>query len=201
MFNANQIKQVNELNSSKYDSLWSSVIYGSKETGEYINWKQTDPKWSNIRVGNSNGTLGKIGCLITSISILIKKSGIETNIVNFNPGTFLEALNKNNSFDMYGNLQYAGLNKTIPNFNYVGNINLRDKTKEEKRNLIKEYLDKGYYLSVEVLGATDSSQHWVAITGVNNNSVSIVDPSTNANDLWSSYEWNKTSQFNYFKAK
>ena len=28
--------------------------------------------------------------------------------------------------------------------------------------------------------------------------VNIVDPGSNGTDLWSSYEWSKSSQFNYF---
>ena len=35
-------------------------------------------------------------------------------------------------------------------------------------------------------------------TGVNGNNVNIVDPESNGTDLWSSYEWSKSSQFNYF---
>lgn len=45
---------------------------------------------------------------------------------------------------------------------------------------------------------TPGNQHWVAITGVNGNNVNIVDPGSNGTDLWSSYEWSKSSQFNYF---
>ena len=53
-------------------------------------------------------------------------------------------------------------------------------------------------LTIEVKGATPGNQHWVAITGVNENNVNIVDPGSNGTDLWSSYEWSKSSQFNYF---
>lgn len=57
---------------------------------------------------------------------------------------------------------------------------------------------KGYYLAIEVKGATPVNQHWVTITGVNGNNVNIVDPGSNGTDLWSSYECSKSSQFNYF---
>ena len=200
MFNPAQIKLINELNDDKYASLWNSAIYGSQDSGENTTWRQTDPRWSNIRVGNSNGTLGRIGCLVTSISILIQKSGVSTGITSFNPGTFLEALNKNNAFDGNGNLQYAGVNRAVPTFKYVGNVDLRGKSRNEKAQKIQEYLDKGYYLAAEVKSATENAQHWVAVTGVNQGSVSFIDPGSSATDMWSSYEWNKTSQFNYFKA-
>ena len=199
MFNYNQIKQINELNDKKYESLWNGAIYGSHDSGEYVSWRQTDPTWANVRMGNSNGTIGRIGCLVTSISILIQKSGVTTPIKPFNPGTLVTELNKVGGFDSSGNLYYGPISKVVPNFNFVGNVNLRGKSRDEKLKLIKEYLDKGYYLTAEVKGATENSQHWVAVTGVNEGSVSIIDPGSSATDMWSAYEWNKTSQFNYFK--
>lgn len=199
-FSSAQNKQLVELTDNKYASLWNGVIYGAADSGEYVNWRQAGQSWSNIKIGNTNSTLGQIGCLVTSISILIEKSGCNTTISPFNPGTFLEALNKNNAFDGSGNLQYAGVTRAVPNFSYVGNVNLRGKSRTEKLALITQYLNQGYYLAIEVKGATPGNQHWVAITGISGNNVIIVDPASDGTDLWSSYEWGKTSQFNYFKA-
>ena len=200
-FNAAQIRQYNELSSSEYNSLWGGVIYGLNNTGEFINWRQAGQSWSNIRIGNTSSTIGNIGCLVTSIAILIEKSGANTTIVPFNPGTFVEALNNNGGFDEKGNLYYAPINKVVPNFRYVGNVNLRGKTRAEKLESIKQYLNLGFYLTIEVKGATPGNQHWVAILGVDGNNVNIVDPASDKTDLWSSYEWSKSSQFNYFKAE
>lgn len=199
-FNANQLKQYNELSSPQYASLWNGAIYGSVDSGEYVTWRQMGQSWSNIKIGNTNSTLGQIGCLVTSISILIEKSGCNSTINPFNPGTFLEALNTNNAFDSNGNLQYAGVTRAVPNFKYVGNVNLRGKSRTEKLALITQYFNQGYYLTIEVKGATPGNQHWVAITGINGNNVVIVDPARDGTDLWSSYEWSKSSQFNYFVA-
>lgn len=199
-FNPNQIKQYNELYSDKYASLWNSVVYGMN-FGKYINWRQKNAPWSSIRIGNTTSTISDIGCLVTSIAILIQKSGVDTNNISpFNPGTFVEELNKNGGFDEKGNLQYAPINKIIPQFKYVGNINLRGKTRAEKLALISQYFNNGYYLTVEVRGATEGSQHWVAVIGINGNNIIMVDPATNYTDMWSTYEFSMTSQFNYFKA-
>ena len=199
-FNSAQLKQYNELSSDKYAMLWSGVIYGGIDSGEYVNWRQAGQSWSNIRIGNTNSTIGNIGCLVTSIAILIEKSGANNTIIPFNPGTFVEALNKNNGFDSGGNLQYAAVNKVVPNFKYVGNVNLRGKSRTEKLVLITQYFNQGYFITIEVKGATPGNQHWVAITNVNGNNVVIVDPASDKTDLWSAYEWSKSSQFNYFKA-
>lgn len=199
-FNFAQIRQYNELSNEEYASLWSGVIYGSNETGEYVNWRQAGQSWSNIKIGNTNSTIGSIGCLVTSIAILIEKSGANTTIIPFNPGTFVESLNKNGGFDSGGNLQYVAISKAVPNFKYIGKVDLKGKTRVEKLALIKQYFDLGYYLTIEVKGATPGNQHWVAITGINNNNVNIIDPASDKNDLWSAYEWSKSSQFRYFKA-
>lgn len=200
-FNAAQNKQLAELSSDKYANLWSGVIYGVNNSGEYVNWRQTDPSWANIKIGNTNSTIGKIGCLVTSIAILIEKSGANTTISPFNPGTFVEALNKNNGFDSGGNLQYVAVNKVVSGFSYVGNVNLRGKTRSEKLALITQYFNQGYFITTEVKGATPGNQHWVAVTGVDSINVMIVDPASSQTIMWNAYEVSKTSQFNYFKAE
>ena len=199
-FNNAQEKQIAELSDPKYASLWNGVVYGLQDSGEYINWRQKGATWSNIRIGNTTSTIGNIGCLVTSVAILIEKSGVNTNLTPFNPGTFVEALNKNGGFDGSGNLQYGAIKKVVPEFRYVGNINLREKTRQEKLALITQYFNQGYYLTVEVKGATPGNQHWVAIVGINGNDVMMVDPASNQTIMWNAYNYSKSSQFNYFKA-
>ena len=198
-FNTAQNNQLAELSSDKYASLWGGVIYGSNGSGEYVNWRQGDPSWANVRIGNTSSTVGRIGCLVTSIAILIEKSGVNTTISPFNPGTFVEALNKNGGFDGYVNLQYAAVNKAVPGFEYVGNVNLREKSRSEKLATISQYFSQGYYITAEVKGATQGSQHWVAITGVDSVNVMMVDPASSQTIMWNAYEVGKTTQFNYFK--
>lgn len=201
-FSPAQNKQLAELTDNRYASLWNGVIYGATDSGEYVNWRQAGQSWSNIKIGNTNSTIGNIGCLVTSIAILIEKSGVPTpNIEPFNPGTFVETLNKNGGFDERGNLYYGPISKVVPNFKYVGNVNLRGKSRSEKLALITQYVNAGYFVTEEVKGATPGNQHWVAVTGVNGNNVIMVDPASNQTDMWSAYEWSKSSQFNYFKAE
>lgn len=201
-FSPTQNKQLAELTDNKYASLWNGVIYGATDSDEYVNWRQAGQSWSNIKIGNTNSTIGNIGCLVTSIAILIERSGVPTpNIEPFNPGTFVEALNKNGGFDERGNLYYGPISKVVPNFKYIGNVNLRGKSRNEKLALITQYVNAGYFVIEEVKGATPGNQHWVAVTGVNNNNVIMVDPASNQTDMWSAYEWSKSSQFNYFKAE
>lgn len=202
-FNEEQKKQFAEINSEEYLSMWSSVIYGTfGSSGEITEWKQAGKEWSNIQIGNSGSTIGRIGCLTTSISILIKKSQVPTDMIDpFNPGTFVIALNNNYGFDESGNLQYSAISKVVPNFEYVGRVELKGKSKDDKLYEIQKYYSSGYYLALEVKGATKNSQHWVAVDNVTNNSILMLDPASTGTDVWSQYDWEKTSQFVYFKVK
>lgn len=201
-FTEKQRQQYLELTSEENDKLWYGVIYGNyRDNGEIEEWKQAGKEWSNIKIGTTNKTIGGIGCLTTSIAILIKKSGVSTkDIYPFNPGTFVIALNNNYGFDKHGNLSYNAINKAVPNFKYVGTVELRGKSKSQKLYEIQKYSENGYYLAIEVKGATKNSQHWVALDSVNNNRVLMLDPSSKEKDMWNKYDWNKTSQFIYFKA-
>lgn len=201
-FSESQLAQFTELTSERYQNLWSSVIYGIAGTsGEITEWKQKGMTWSDIKIGTTDATIGDIGCLVTSIAIQIKKSGVATNdIYPFNPGTFVIALNNAYAFDSNGNLSYAPISKVVPNFKYVGRVKLKGKTKSEKLYEIRKYYEDGYYLVAEVKGATLNNQHWVAVDNVINSTVVMLDPGSNETDMWREYDWNNTSQFIYFKA-
>lgn len=194
-----QKEQVNELLNSKYDDLWNSLIYGNNY-GEWANWRQKGAPWSNIKIGNTSKSIGDIGCLATSIAILIEKSGVPIPFQPFNPGTFVEAMNKNGGFDKDGNLYYGPISKVVPNFEYVGSAELLGKTEQEKFRIINEYYSKGYYLAIEVKG-NSGGQHWVAVNNIKGNTINMVDPGSNNINLWLTYNSVNTSQIRYFKAK
>lgn len=201
-FNNNQVKQLNELTNEKNKSLWNYAIYGNySSSGKSENWKQYGESWSSIRLGNSNHTISSAGCLVTSISILIKKSGVPTNGISpFNPGTFVVALNNVYGFDSNGCLKYAPISNLIPSFKYVGRVDLSGKSKLDKLNEIKRYYSSGYYLAIKVID-TNTSQHWVALDEIKNDTIIMSDPGSKATNLWTEYDWNNTTQFVYFKAE
>lgn len=196
--NDNQKQQVNELIDSQYEDLWNNLIYGNNY-GEWINWRQKGAPWSNIKIGNTTKSIGDIGCLATSIAILIEKSVVPIPFQPFNPGTFVEAMNKNGGFDKDGNIYYGPISKVVPNFEYVGSAELLGKSEQEKFRIINEYYSKGYYIAVEVKGNT--GQHWVAINDIKGSTISMIDPGSNSTNLWLKYTSINTSQIRYFKVK
>lgn len=171
---------------------------GCVSTGDFAGWKQCGMSWSNTPMGNSGRTLCNIGCLVTSVSMQIAKSGVPTNISNFNPGTFVEFLNKNGGFVSGGNFVWAGATKAAPSFVYQGSVSVLGMTKQQKLDKLKSLVSQqGVYVVAEVKGNT--GQHWVAIDGINGDTINMLDPSSSSNDMWGYYNWANTSTFAYYR--
>lgn len=166
-------------------------------TGPYAGWKQYGAPWSTIKMGTSGKNIGQIGCLVTSISILIAKSGVQTNVDTFNPGTFVKFLNSHGGFANGGNYIWGSEQKIAPKFKYVNKINVSGMTQTQKLNKIKELQSKGYYMTCEVKGNT--GQHWVAVDNVNGNTINMMDPGSKSTNMWKQYSWKNTSTIAYFK--
>lgn len=165
--------------------------------GDYASWLQSGQSWSSINLGNSSHTISSAGCLVTSISMLIAKSGVQTTVDGeFNPGTFVQKLNANGGF-VGANLQWAKVSVAAPNFVYQGSVQISGLSKEEKLNKINNLLSSGYYVVAEVKGST--GQHWVAIDSVSGNTVNMMDPGSTSTDMWKQYNWKNTSRLSYFK--
>ena len=168
-------------------------------TGEYTKWKQYEGEWTNVQIGNSGRTIKQIGCLVTSLSIQIAKSGVQTNISNFNPGTFVQALNNQGAFGDGGALlSYASVEKIAPSFKYQGYIDVLGKGKTEKLNAIKNIVNQhGVFAVAEVKGNT--GQHWVAIDKIDGDVITMMDPGSTATNMWNEYNWANTSRIVYYK--
>lgn len=168
-------------------------------TGDYTSWKQYGAPWSSIHLGNSKNTIQSAGCLATSLSMLVAKSGVQTNVNGkLNPGTFVQALSKNGGFVDSGNLQWNAISKVAPQFVWTGNEGILGKSKSEKLNKIKSLQDSGYYVVAEVKGNT--GQHWVAIDSVNGDTINMMDPGSTSTNMWQQYNWKNTSRLVWFKA-
>ena len=177
-------------NSGDYELV---IPEGSRDA---LNWKQYDSNWGSIKLGSKGETIKKVGCLATSVAIQIKLSGTQVNSENFNPGTWVQYLNKHGGFS--GSLfnwsdTWLGL---APNWHLVDARIYLPKSKEEKIRTIKQYLDQGYY---PIMTVKKSEGHWVAVTGVTNDNVLIADPGSAATTAWPKYEVTNTTRMAIFK--
>lgn len=155
-------------------------------TGPYASWKQTDPAWGNIKIGSS--TIKNIGCAATSVAIQIARSGVQTNIENFNPGTFVEAYKKVGGFT--GNLIYFNKTEAVAPGFYMAyeNKQLCGLGQAGVAAELKRAIDQGCYPVLCVRGCgCGGGMHWVAVESVNGNQIMINDPAGNFNEAWSKY--------------
>ena len=169
-------------------------------TGSYAGWKQYEGPWVDTTLGNSGRTIRQIGCLVTSLSIQIAKSGVSTNISGeFNPGSFVEYLSAHGGFDAGGSIAtWTGITNAAPGFVYQGEEYFNGMSREQKLNRIKEIVNTpGMYAVAEVKGNT--GQHWVAIDSVNGDNISMMDPGSSSTSMWTQYNWANTSKIVYFK--
>ena len=166
-------------------------------SGDYASWKQNQGPWVNVRLGSSGRTIKQIGCLATSVAILIAKSGVQTNVTPFNPGTFVEAMSKAGGFSSGGDMNYAPVSSVAPNFRYAGQVYVLGEPESQKLLTLGNLLNTGYYVVAEVKGHT--GQHWVAVDSIQNGVINMMDPGTNATNMWKTYPSRNTSRFVYFK--
>lgn len=166
-------------------------------TGAFSLWKQYGAPWSSINLGSSSKTIGSSGCLVTSVAMLIAKSGLPVNVNGeFNPGTFVKALNANNGFSG-ANFMWATAGVIAPGFTYQTQIDVSGLSKQGKLDKINGLLNSGYYVVAEVKGNT--GQHWVAIDSVSGSTVNMMDPGSTATSMWDQYNWGNTSRLAYYK--
>ncbi len=190
---------IRKYNLEQWDITSSSSCVSS--TGDYTTWRQKDPKWSNIKLGNTNMTVGSSGCMSTSIAMLVKKFNAQTTISGeLDPGTFATSLSAVGGFDNRAFLQWRKVTEIVPSFKFGNNIELRGMSKAQKLSTIREVVNNNYAVIAEVMG--DDGQHWVAIESVNGDTIKIMDPDppngSNSNDMWKVYKWKNTSRILYY---
>ena len=171
---------------------------GCVSNGSYASWKQYEGDWVNVTLGTSGRSISQIGCLATSVAIQIARSGVNVNVSDFNPGTFVEYLNSHGGFASTGDFNWDSASSIAPSFAYQGKVWLEGMTRAQKLEAIRNLVSQpGVYVVAEVKGNT--GQHWVAIDSVDGNTVNMMDPGSTATDMWSEYNWVNTSQLAYYK--
>lgn len=144
-------------------------------------WKQCDSRWGSLKV--RSGTICKIGCALTSVSIQIARSGAKTNVSGeFNPGTFMQLHRDNGGFGANDSITW-NVTDVAPNFKFNGSTRLGG-TKQQKMQKINEYLSNGEYI---VLGVSYTYtgeyniDHYVAVDHVGNDEIYVFDPAGKRN--------------------
>ena len=144
----------NNTSSQKYTSVKLSVP----------SYKQTDSRWSGVKLGNSSATIGKQGCLVTSFAM--------TESYRTNSTITPSSMAKKSSFTSSGAMYWPNGYTAYYNSSYL--------------NKIYELLKSG---TPVLIGGRSSSgaTHWVVVTGftggdtLTTSSFLINDPGSNTN--------------------
>lgn len=128
---------------------------GTGEGGWYLS--QRDERWASTRMGSSNETILDVGCFITSISMVMRKDGVDFNPTNiatnskyFLPGTAYMYLP-------------AAFNDSWPNGKNYKNITYSQ---------ISDYLNRG----VPVIAGVRGSSHYIVLKKVDGADFIMNDP-------------------------
>lgn len=166
-------------------------------TGDYANWRQCDPAWADLPLGGVR-TMCAIGCTTTSVAIQIARSGTQitnlpTGYSSFNPGAFVTSLSNNGGYSN-GGITWSGWNDIAPNFNsgYFVSTNYPQSQESALASELVEVLNTpqdGQYQRYVILQIhhAGSTQHWVAVEGIDGNTVRINDPGLGATTLSEKY--------------
>lgn len=176
-------------------TLTSPVLNKSTSNNSYSNdeaesWTQCDSRWGSYPLGLQGGTVCKIGCALTSLSIQIARSGVSTTLDDFNTGTFIK------EFDRLGNITKTyekkgcdgctiwDVTQVAPNFKYETQYYLYG-TKEEKVNQLNKIVTDGkmavigvrYNVQTAVI-SNPHMDHYVAFNYAEGNKIYDFDPAS-----------------------
>lgn len=166
----NQLRQLKSFSSSAGGDSCLSSSPGKGSDGNF--YSQRDPSWCKQRMGNSQDTIGEVGCYISSISMVFKKlgSGTTPSIYAADPSHFTL------------NTAYAKVPSPPSGYQYqqVG----------YSSSTIDRELNSGRYVIVQVkMSGSVSGMHFIVIISGSNGNYKIHDPwygpDQNLNDHYS----------------
>ena len=138
-------------------------------------FKQTDPRWANVKIGSSGKTIGRIGSVATGIAMM--------ESFRIGKTIYPDAMMKNLSYDRSGNVYW-------PEDYSVGYWS---------ENYLKTVYNKLREGKPVLIGAKTSygNQHWVVVTGFSGGK-NLSASGFKINDPGSSSNTNLQQFFNFF---
>ncbi len=153
----------------EWSSCWLNVKTGEygidtpvNKSEEYKYWMQYDYRWTNLRLGSSNYSVGGYGCLVTSMCKLIIQAGLR-EADSFDVGTFVYELNASGGLNgngdyVWGSAANYGLN-SIRDIGYsAGNVSLNDAT-----SIILDEVKAGHSVLIYTSSLSSNGPHYVAV--------------------------------------
>ena len=155
----------------------ASLPIGEPGKGNCTIWRQGDPRWGSKSLGGTKSTMAGSGCAVTAVTIAISCSGTTiNNVANFNPGTFVDYMNKTGGFT--GALIYWD-NKAIhyfaPDFKYVTQGDLEG-TINQKLDVVRSKMSDNTSILLYFKNEEHQRGHYVVLKSINGSKLTVYDP-------------------------
>ena len=165
---------------------------GSPVLGDWANWKQFNEPWASMTVHGTSTQFKGFGCYITSLAILIARSGASVSLPNFDPGVLFKYL------DGQGVIGKGGYCNSIAPVSSIVPFNIIAYGVSYSPAAIQGYLNQGYYVQVKL--QRGDATHFVAVDHVQGNTVYINDPGSSKRTTIADYNGIKTpTSINVYK--
>ncbi len=162
----------------------------------YQSWKQGDPRWGSMVLGQSGQTMAEIGCALTSLAILSVHCGAADES-NFDPGVLCSYYNQNGGFASDGSLYWETATTLLPDLSFCGFYVLSGTTEAAVASEIEGLLAEGYFL----ICAVKNQGHFVTIRSVTDNTVTMFDPASGTGtSLFDAYAVSGIRQLRLFRS-
>ncbi len=122
-------------------------------------YSQRDPRWCNEYIGNSNDTIGAVGCYISSVAMVHKKTGN----ASLTPSVYADDPNR-----FFGNTAYM-LSPLVP----AGHSY---RTSAYNTETIDKELSAGRYVVAQMRMSNIAGMHFIVIISGSNGNYKIHDP-------------------------
>ncbi len=165
----------------------SECTFGA--VGDWATWKQWASPWGNVLIGHeSDDTMAKIGCLLTSYAMVIAKSSPTLLIQDFNPGTYGQAMKDAGALSYGGGIKDYKTPITVATGIQNPNVEIEQLSGSfsYKLSRISHFLQEGYDVIIRVRSQVSALEegsshdsHYVVVTGMDGNEIYIADPGYN----------------------
>ena len=159
-------------------SIIMTIYTGSDYAGEV--YRQGDPAWGSIKLGNSGTNMANSGCAVTALAIGITYSNTPIALDNFDAGTFVKELNNGNCFTETGGIKWgcSTISKVAPAVKYVNTVNLSG-SNSNKISSLNSYPSGRYFILAHFTNSKYARGHYVSFQELNGSNKYVArDPAT-----------------------
>ena len=152
----------------------------------YQMWKNSDSRWSSVSLGGG-ATIGGSGGLVVSLAIAMADCGVTSE--SYTPADLVTALKAVGGLTSSGTLVWDKVSSAVPGFTEQPDVDMKSRSLsiEQKVNLIRQAVDKGYQVIVQIPDSSPWGLRYVAVDCVENGTVYMFDPNGSGTNLFATY--------------